>query len=133
MLETRDCMECFKYRYDEDGYTNFDYLERHTCPVCNNTGNVPIGENEIVYVNVYSVTRHYGGPEEGGWWYNWYSCIEVFPVKNKRSDIVEEELEAEHAYKKYGNIYSVLGGRDIEVRVEAAPKESETKRAPHYE
>ena len=22
------------------------------------------------YVNVYSVTRHYGGPEEGGWWYN---------------------------------------------------------------
>jgi len=24
----------------------------------------------VEYVNVYAVTRLYGGPEEGGWWYD---------------------------------------------------------------
>ena len=24
----------------------------------------------VEYVNLYAVTRHYGGPEEGGWWYD---------------------------------------------------------------
>ena len=24
----------------------------------------------LVWVNTYHVTRHYGGPEEGGWWYD---------------------------------------------------------------
>ena len=28
------------------------------------------------YVNVYAITRHYGGPEEGGWWYNTGEPIE---------------------------------------------------------
>tara|TARA_R110002020_G_scaffold215083_1_gene422209 strand:+ start:3012 stop:3404 length:393 start_codon:yes stop_codon:yes gene_type:complete len=29
-----------------------------------------MSERRLKYVNAYSVTRHYGGPEEGGWWYN---------------------------------------------------------------
>jgi hypothetical protein len=92
-----------------------------------------MSENKLVYVNVYSVTRHYGGPEEGGWWYNWYTCIEVYPVKEKNAEIIQEELEEEHNYKKWGNIYSVLGGRDIIVYIEDEPKESETKERPYYE
>ena len=27
-------------------------------------------QQRLMYVNAYEVTRHYGGPEEGGWWYN---------------------------------------------------------------
>lgn len=23
------------------------------------------------YITIYVTTREYGGPEEGGWWYNW--------------------------------------------------------------
>jgi hypothetical protein len=92
-----------------------------------------LNENTIVYVNVYSVTRHYGGAEEGGWWYNWYECIETYPVKNKAAELIREELEAEHNHKKFGNIYSVLGGRDIEIYIEETPKESETTERPYYE
>jgi hypothetical protein len=24
----------------------------------------------MIYLNVYELNRHYGGPEEGGWWYD---------------------------------------------------------------
>jgi hypothetical protein len=101
------------------------------CEECNR-GYIEAPESQIVYVNVYSVTRHYGGPEEGGWYYNWMECIETYPVKNINSQLIKEELEDEHNRKKFGNIYSVLGGRDIEVYIEEAPKASETRERPYY-
>lgn len=30
----------------------------------------------IEYVNVYEITRCYGGPEEGGWWYDEGEIVE---------------------------------------------------------
>jgi hypothetical protein len=86
-----------------------------------------------VYVNVYRVTRHFGGHEEGGWYYNNYDCIECVPTKNKYSDEIKEELERENAHKAHGNIYSVLGGAEIHVMIEQTMKESETKERPYYE
>jgi hypothetical protein len=86
------------------------------------------------FLNVYEVTRHYGGPEEGGWWYNWYECIEVFPVRDEeQGEQLRDWLFSEHEHKKHGNIYSVLGGTDIVVYLEDEPKESETKERPYYE
>lgn len=35
----------------------------------------------ILYVNAYAVNRSYGGPEEGGWWYNSGSPLASIPVK----------------------------------------------------
>ena len=131
MLDERRCYHCDYWKTDEDGY-NIGNPEGFYCKHCDNDGHVTLQENDIVYVNVYSVTRHYGGPEEGGWWYNWDNCIETYPVKNKRAETILEELESEYASKRYGNIYSVLGGRDIEIRLEAEPKESETKERPYY-
>ena len=29
------------------------------------------GNRKNRYLNVYEVTQQYGGPEEGGWWYNY--------------------------------------------------------------
>jgi hypothetical protein len=43
-------------------------------------------EMEKLYVNVYAVTRHYGGPEEQGWWYNRGQVLASSPVPAK-SDI----------------------------------------------
>jgi hypothetical protein len=37
-----------------------------------------------VYVNVYAVTRHYGGPQEGGWWYNVGQPLASVPVPAKK-------------------------------------------------
>lgn len=112
------------------------YLNNHDeCVDCGGNGfeSELIGEDEIVFVNIYSVTREYGGPEEGGWWYNCNDCIEVVPVANKNSDLMKELMEKKYASHKHGNIYSVLGGRDIEVEIESEPQQSETRERPHYE
>lgn len=109
--------------------------DHNECEPCKGTGQIytPLNENQIVFVNIYEITRHYGGAEEGGWYYNWDECIESIPVKNKFSDLMKEEAIKEFEGRKHGNIYSVLGGVDIDVRIEKRPKESETKERPYYE
>lgn len=37
-----------------------------------------------LYLNVYAVTRHYGGPEEGGWYYNSGRPLASVPIKAER-------------------------------------------------
>jgi hypothetical protein len=83
----------------------------------------------IKYHSAYMLTRHYGGAEEGGWWYNNYHLIETKPSFM----IGRIELERKHFDKNWGNIYSVLGGGKVCVYVEEEPGENETKVAPHYE
>lgn len=34
----------------------------------------------LMYLNAYRVTRHYGGPEEGGWWYDAGEVLASVPV-----------------------------------------------------
>lgn len=89
--------------------------------------------DKLVYINVYEVTRHYGGPEEGGWWYDWLHCVEVFPVRESAAPLMIEQLQDEHAHRNWGNISSVLGGQAVAVYTEDAPKQSETKERPYYE
>ncbi|WP_257132866.1 hypothetical protein [Bacillus thuringiensis] len=90
-------------------------------------------EDMKVYVSAYKVTREFGGHEEGGWWFNWYTCLETIPCKNKFSDEIKEDLLKEYEGVKHGDIYSVLGGADIEVFIERRPAENETKQKPIYE
>jgi len=104
-----------------------------TCEACNNEGFEAVPENQIVFVNVYSITRHYGGPEEGGWWYDWLECIEVFPVKNKAADVMADALLEEHAHIVHGDISSVLGGTALQVMIEEHPKQSQTREHQIYE
>jgi hypothetical protein len=37
----------------------------------------------ILYLNAYEVTRHYGGPEEGGWWWNLFTPLASVPIPAK--------------------------------------------------
>jgi hypothetical protein len=115
----------------EECYCN--YPEHLECKKCEGTGFKVIPDNQIVFINVYTIDRRYGGPEEGGWWYDWFECVEVFPVKNSAADDMVDVLEDEHEHRKWGDISSVLGGEDVRVWIQESPKESETKRIPHYE
>jgi hypothetical protein len=126
-----ECTTCDGYGTVED-VANDSLFE---CSVCHGRGEIEIliGEDEIVYVNVYEITREYGGPEEGGWWYNRLRCLETYPVRNKNSELMQEQLEKDYAHIKQGNIYSVLGGTELNVYIEERPKQSETKERPHYE
>lgn len=38
------------------------------------------GQDTLMYVNAYEVSRHYGGPEEGGWYYNAGNLLASIPV-----------------------------------------------------
>jgi hypothetical protein len=78
------------------------------------------GTVHIAYVNVFDVTRCFGGPEEGGWWYDAGECIESHRV----AATTEEELDTmcrdlidklREDYPRTGKRYSVLGGIDYDV------------------
>lgn len=85
-----------------------------------------------VWVNVYENTRHYGGPEEGGWWYDWMELKEGHNVSFKEADEKVESLKEEYGTGE-GNISSVLGGYEIYVYIEGSRGESQDTVRPHYE
>lgn len=37
----------------------------------------------VIYVSVYNVESCYGGPEEGGWWYDYYRLLDSFQLTNQ--------------------------------------------------
>jgi hypothetical protein len=72
------------------------------------------------YVNVYDLSRHYGGPEEGGWWYDAGDVIEVHgPFDDVMAWEVKETLELD--FPSTGKRFSVLGGEDYLVSIEREP------------
>lgn len=91
-------------------------------------------EQEMVFVNVYKVTREYGGAEEGGWYYDHYRCINAVPcASGTHAETIQGHLERKYAPLAYGNISSVLGGAEIRVLIEGEPGESATTSKPIYE
>ena len=91
-------------------------------------------EAETPWVTAYRVTRHYGGPEEGGWWYNVKAKLEtVGPVWPDGVDGVIKMLTNKYEPMKWGNIYSVNGGVDVVVLAEEVAGQFETKEHPHFE
>lgn len=90
-------------------------------------------DDHMGFVNVYEVTREYGGAEEGGWYYNSLRCIESIPVRYQHSDDMIKWANEEYKHIKSGNIYSVLGGSELEIIWEDEPCGSETRERPYYE
>ena len=93
-------------------------------------------------VAAYEVDRRYGGPEEGGWWYNDAALIRTLRVF-KREDTaynycrrLNEKLSSKIWGPNQGrrDLYSVIGDPQIQAEVFAdiAPKRYPENR-PHYE
>lgn len=61
------------------------------------------GKQPAVYAAAVRITRHCGGPEEGGWWYDWSSVEEVRRAHTYRSLLRHvRELQAEYPTSRYG-------------------------------
>lgn len=86
-----------------------------------------------VYLNVYDVTRHFGGREEGGWWYNAGELVETVETTEEKCDEVRAQLLEKHKGRNVGDIYSVLGGVLLEVQVDEEPGANWPAERPHYE
>ena len=70
------------------------------------------------YINVYTVTRHYGGPEEGGWWWNSgapYTSIPVGPLY-WLLERLPEAIYVPWIGKRYGDKRRRVLRRYVEVR-----------------
>lgn len=88
------------------------------------------------YVNAYSVTRHYGGPEEGGWWYDVGRPLASVPCwTDDQIDAAKAQLHTafDHEYAPLTSRYSVLGEADLLVVVEDHVATSWPAETPHYE
>lgn len=89
-----------------------------------------------VYVGVVSVTRHYGGPEEGGWYYDWHQVEDIATCYSF--------LDTLRAVKSFRRVYptcsrgrgSVIGGADTFIYMSRSIKlieNCQTKERPRYE
>lgn len=93
----------------------------------------------LVYVNTYQVTRFYGGPEEGGWWYD--RGVAISSVRTRTADaaqVLQDELLAAVLHDRgpgYRTRYSAAptNGSDIEVYREPRPAADFPTETPRYE
>lgn len=88
------------------------------------------------YVNVYRYDRAYGGPEEGGWWFDVLDPSDLpsyhFNQEHEHSaHWMRDQLIKE--YPDTGNASSVLPGEDYRVFIEPHPPQFQPKERPHYE
>jgi len=87
-----------------------------------------------VWVTAYALTRSYGGPEEGGWWYDHAEPLETVHCRRGGSDEVVARLAKAHSpYLPGGSISSVLGGYEIHVRVETVYQQFGKRATPRWE
>lgn len=89
-----------------------------------------LADDEVrCWVNVYERTRRYGGPEEGGWYYDWDKLVESHNVPYDEAEAKADTIDR----KGEGDISSVLGGYQIHIRIEGSRGESKSRHTPHYE
>lgn len=113
---------------------------------------------ETVYVNAYLTNRAYGGPEEGGWWYDTGDLLATKPLTlthpfsgDRYSDfithhdlniddahavaLIEIELwkEHEHLHDEKHDVGSVICDGRLELSLDTGPGQSYPRERPHYE
>jgi hypothetical protein len=86
-------------------------------------------------VSVYAVDRHFGGHEEGGWWYDWYKFTGISErCAIDQIEDVKARLLLMFADKqpKYPISSAASNGPEYWAMVEGKAGESETKERPQY-
>jgi hypothetical protein len=87
------------------------------------------------FVNVYLEDRAYGGPEEGGWWYDVGKAVRSTQVAFDLGALSAEEqawCDEENLHRR-SDVGSVLSEGRYAVRVEDGPAADFPAERPHYE
>ena len=96
-------------------------------------GTITVKRQDAYFINVYEVTRHYGGPEEGGWYYNVGTPKDsVFTSDPHSIPRIRKWFIEKYGDEAHGDIYSVNGGLEIQVIVEDHPSRRWPDRRPVY-
>lgn len=124
------CEEC-PTTNDRDELAAF--LANHVAMQVDGIGWIP-DRRPAWWVNVYSVERLYGGPEEGGWWYDAGTPVASIECETEEeAEQIKTKAEKEYGPMAHGNIYSVQGGVQIRVHIEELKGVPWPARTPHYE
>jgi hypothetical protein len=65
----------------------------------------------LYYVQTIEISRHYGGPEEGGWWYDFSRVLYSTRLKKRAAKKLGKKLLREIPEQRYDR-FSVLGDSD---------------------
>lgn len=92
--------------------------------------------HESMWVNAYEIDRAYGGPEEGGWWYNTREPLNSVKVRT----VVDAVAAFDLLKNIHGDYYdddidigSVIHNGTLVIYLEDHEGEYEPKHGPHYE
>jgi hypothetical protein len=92
------------------------------------------------YINIYTLDRHYGGPEEGGWWYDSGTPVASLPLPDYRQFTAQDAQEAVDALRqlytyrnRVGSVLYPEDGYDYSVVLEEEPAKAWPEERPHYE
>lgn len=94
---------------------------------------IDVEASRTVSVSVYNRELCYGGPEEGGWWYDWYSLETNERVPNNVVDVEQKIQELAARFPESENYYSVNGGHTYTIFVEYRAGSMNTTKRPRYE
>ena len=92
----------------------------------------------IQFVNVYETDRAYGGPEEGGWYYDTGVVVKSMPVLRGKAERLLERVQAwcerRNIEERRRPAWSVLSSGDYLVAwLEDRPGEDYPRERPRYE
>jgi hypothetical protein len=91
---------------------------------------------EVKFVNVYEMFREYGGPEEGGWWYDRGELIVVIRCAANEAADVRDQLRS-YFPTQTGSSRGYCGvtytGGDYRTEISDTPGQSYPAERPHYE
>ena len=115
-----------------------DPHDSDTCRLCLRAyrkGRLARGQVDPFYIVAYSVAHLYGGPEEGGWWYDALTIEEVRKAYTFRSALhMTRELREAYPPPRFGR-FSAAGGEDQYIKlcygIDDFPPESVGR--PRYE
>lgn len=99
-------------------------------------GQSDLPEGQLRYVNAHEVTRHYGGPEEGGWYYDAGTPLAAVPVKTAVEEAAALKTLKEifaPMYEGRRGRYSVIGEEDLEITIDDHVARAWPTVTPHYE
>jgi hypothetical protein len=123
-------LKCFDTEYDD--------LPDEYCPM---TFGIDEVHNEFVtptftqafFVTVYEYDRAYGGPEEGGWWFDTGEPILHVMCGSYTEAVKERDRLQNGPYPATGNSSRVHGGEDYLIRIGVRPGVAFPETHPRYE
>lgn len=84
------------------------------------------------WVNIYSVTRGFGGRQEGGWYYLQHRCLKSRQVGFWEAQALRMKWLQEYGSLRWGDLMSKSGGQEIVVLIESRKAASCTTSPPQF-